>query len=229
MLVLGHRGASGYAPENTFAAFDLARQMGADGVETDVRLTSDGVLVLLHDETVDRTTDGSGAVADLEWAAIQHLDAGSWYGREFAGQRVPKLADFLDRYLGAFGLCLEIKAMETVDPLLELLYARGAASEPTLMIISFIWDAVERVHCALPSLAVGYLVVGFPEETIHVVADSGLNAICPQASELTPERVARAHRRGIQVGVWGVATREDLQAVRASGADSLTLNWPDWG
>src|SRR3954452_18398025 len=89
-LVLGHRGASAYAPENTFAAFDLAVEMGADGIETDVRATRDGVLVLLHDETVDRTTDGTGVVAELNRAQVDALDAGSWFGVAYAGERVPQ-------------------------------------------------------------------------------------------------------------------------------------------
>src|SRR3954447_960778 len=84
-LVLGHRGASAYAPENTFAAFDLAMELGADGIETDVRVTRDGVLVLLHDETVDRTTDGTGLVAELCRAELDALDAGSWFEAAYAG------------------------------------------------------------------------------------------------------------------------------------------------
>ena len=101
MLILAHRGASGYAPENTLAAFDLGRRMGAGGIETDVQVSRDGVMVLVHDERVDRTTDGSGRVADLTWAELSRLDAGGWFAPEFVGQRIMQLAPFLDRYLGA--------------------------------------------------------------------------------------------------------------------------------
>ena len=98
--VLAHRGASGYAPENTFAAFDRAIEMGAPGAETDVRATADGVLVLLHDRTLDRTTDGHGPVAELELAGVQALDAGSWLDPRFAGERIPTADAFLARYGG---------------------------------------------------------------------------------------------------------------------------------
>lgn len=101
MLVFAHRGASGYAPENTLAAFDLARRMGATGIETDVRLSRDGLLVLAHDERVDRTTDGTGRVADLTWDELARLDAGGWFDPRFAGERIVQPAPFLDRYLGA--------------------------------------------------------------------------------------------------------------------------------
>ncbi|MCC6178723.1 MAG: hypothetical protein IT305_25735 [Chloroflexi bacterium] len=96
MLILAHRGASGYAPENTWAAFELAHQMGANGIETDVQVSRDGVLILIHDPRVDRTTDGSGAVAELRWSELERLDAGRWMGEQWAGQRIVRLGDFLD-------------------------------------------------------------------------------------------------------------------------------------
>lgn len=88
-LTLAHRGASGYAPENTLAAFDKAIELGADMIETDVRQTKDGHLVLFHDPSVKRTTNGQGLVSELTLAELKALDAGSWFGREFAGQRIP--------------------------------------------------------------------------------------------------------------------------------------------
>ncbi|MEA2641502.1 MAG: glycerophosphoryl diester phosphodiesterase, partial [Chloroflexota bacterium] len=109
MLILAHRGASGYAPENTFAAFDVAVSMGADGVETDVQLTGDGALVLLHDDTVDRTTDGHGLLVELTLEQVSRLDAGHWYGELFGGERIPTLEAFLERYVGVLRLDLEIK------------------------------------------------------------------------------------------------------------------------
>src|SRR5207244_1292446 len=92
--IIGHRGAAGHAPENTFAAFDRGLALGADGVETDIRATRDGVLVLLHDATVDRTTAGSGAIADMTWDEAQRLDAAARFrdgAHEFDVQRIPRL------------------------------------------------------------------------------------------------------------------------------------------
>src|SRR5581483_9653967 len=107
--MLAHRGASAYAPENTFAAFDRAIALKSDGIETDVRASKDGRLVLVHDARVDRTTNGEGAVAELSFVELQALDAGSGFNPRFAGERVPTLEAFLDRFGGRLPLCLEVK------------------------------------------------------------------------------------------------------------------------
>src|SRR5688500_16528220 len=100
MLVIAHRGASSYAPENTLAAFDLAIEMGARHLELDVHLTRDDHVVVIHDDTVDRTTGGVGPVAEQTLAELKSLDAGSWFGEKFAGQRIPTFAEVLERYAG---------------------------------------------------------------------------------------------------------------------------------
>src|SRR5688572_19325118 len=116
MLILAHRGASGYAPENTMTAFELARTMGAGGIETDIQISADGVLVLVHDSKVDRNTDGTGGVARLTWAELAALDAGSWLAPKFAGERIMRFDAFLDWAFPTDGsatgltICLEIKA-----------------------------------------------------------------------------------------------------------------------
>jgi glycerophosphoryl diester phosphodiesterase len=100
-MAIAHRGASSYAPENTFAAFDLALSMGARHIELDVEATRDGHIVVIHDDAVDRTTDGSGTRRRPTLEALQALDAGSWFGKEFAGQRIRCFRSVLSRYKGA--------------------------------------------------------------------------------------------------------------------------------
>src|SRR6266540_6973725 len=107
--VLAHRGASGYAPENTFPAFDRALALKSDGIETDVRSSKDGVLVLVHDERIDRTADGEGRIADLTFAELQKLDVGVGFNPRHRGERIPTAEGFLDRYGGRLPLCLEVK------------------------------------------------------------------------------------------------------------------------
>jgi glycerophosphoryl diester phosphodiesterase len=98
LMVIAHRGASSYVPENTFAAFDLALQMGVRHIELDVQLTSDGHLVVIHDDTVDRTTNGSGLVTRHTLESLRGLDAGSWFGTRFAGECIPLFDEVLARY-----------------------------------------------------------------------------------------------------------------------------------
>lgn len=234
MLILAHRGASGYAPENTFAAFELARTMGAGGIETDIQVSADGVLVLVHDTRVDRTSDGTGAVADLTWDELSRLDAGSWLDARWAGERIVRLDAFLDWCFPAEGaptgltICLEVKAPAATDATVDMLTERGLTARPSLQVSSFDWGAVMRLHERLPDLSVGFLTQRFDDAEIERVVAAGLPQICPRADMLTEELVAAAHGRGLDVRAWGVGTREHLAQVYAAGADGTTLNWPDW-
>jgi len=109
---VAHRGASGYAPENTIAAYDLAVDMKADYIEIDVQRSKDGELVSIHDNTVNRTTDGTGKVRDLTFEQLRALDAGSWKGERFAGEQIPTFDEILDRYHGKVGILIELKSPE---------------------------------------------------------------------------------------------------------------------
>ncbi|MEX0745716.1 MAG: glycerophosphodiester phosphodiesterase [Phycisphaeraceae bacterium] len=229
MRILAHRGASGYAPENTFASFDLACAMGAAVFETDVRLTRDGVAVLIHDERVDRTTDGTGSVAAMDWAQLANLDAGAWYGPAFAGERVPRLSAFLERYLGRVSVCLELKCAGVIGPTADALRVFPGAL-PWMEFTSFEWDLLLALREALPGASVGWLVrrgdarVG----SVHRAADAGMAMICPPVSMVTPALVAEAHAAGLRVRTWGARSRNDLAHLIACNVDGTTLNWPDW-
>ena len=111
-LIVAHRGASGHAPENTFAAFDRAVALGFPDIELDVQASRDGVPVVLHDTDLSRTTDGSGQVGDLPFTALLGFDAGRWFAPEFAGQRVPALEQVFARYVGQARFTVELKRPE---------------------------------------------------------------------------------------------------------------------
>ena len=230
MRILAHRGASGYAPENTLAAFDLAREIGACVLETDVRMTRDGAVVLIHDEKLDRTTNGTGPVAEVNWSQLAELDAGEWFDRRFAGQRVPRLDAFLDRFADHVELCLEVKVPAAVAAVAELVMARGPGGFVALEFTSFEWDIVVALREALPKIPVGLLVrqADTHPPSIERAAAAGLAMIGPSAGSVTPEFVRAAHARGLKVRTWGVHNREDFHRVIGCGADGTTLNWPDW-
>ena len=118
-LNIAHRGASALAPENTIAAFERAVELGADVIELDLHMSQDGELVVIHDDTLDRTTDGSGPVHHRSLGELMRLDAGRWFGEGFAGQRIPRLDEVLDRFAGKVPLALEIKAGSTFFPGIE--------------------------------------------------------------------------------------------------------------
>ncbi|NLS79762.1 MAG: hypothetical protein GXY76_21150 [Chloroflexi bacterium] len=225
LQVIGHRGASSYAPENTFPSFDLALEMGADGLETDIQATQDGVLVLIHDRRVDRTTNGSGAVNESTWADLGALDAGAWFAPRFAGTRIPTLEAFLARYAGRTGLALEIKAPGVEAGVVDALRRYDLGTSLTLT--SFNWESVIAVRELAPVLRVSWLTRTFDPEAIERVRAAGMVQICPKATEITPELVDLAHREGLEVRAWGLADEALMVRVVESGADGTSINFPD--
>jgi len=169
MIVIGHRGASGYAPEHTFASYDLAMKLGADYLEQDLQMTSDGVLVVMHDDTLDRTAGQcTGRVIDHSWAEIRECDVGSWFNAarpdrarpEFASERIPTLDEVLTRYGGHASFYIETKNPEDApgmeEALLELLDKHGlreaATSEWRVLIQSFSERSLRKIHALDPAL-----------------------------------------------------------------------------
>jgi glycerophosphoryl diester phosphodiesterase len=230
LKVIGHRGAAGHAPENTFAAFDAGLAMGVDGVETDVRATRDGVLVLVHDATVDRTTDGRGAVADLDWETLSGLDAGARFRdgvHDFGVQRVPRLDAFLDRYGGRTTFRLEIKARGVEGATLRLVRARRLLE--TVVFTGFQPAAIEAIRLAAPEAQTAYLARSpFEAAAVETALAVRANEIAPPAAEVTAEIVQAAQAAGLRVWAWGVRTPEILRRAVAAGVGGCTLDYPDW-
>jgi len=226
VLSIAHRGASAYAPENTRAAFELAIAMGADMIETDVQLTRDGALVLIHDDRVDRTTDGSGEVSGFTLDELRHLDAGAWFGPEFAGERILTLGEFATGFISRIPACLEIKDPRATGPFIDALRA-DPGQYHACQVTSFSWDAAVEAAGAL-DLPVGYLSRGFDDDLIARCVARGLAQVCPPVGSLTRSLVASAHGHGLVIRAWGVKDRSDVDLLFETGADGATSNWPDW-
>ena len=226
-MVIAHRGASSYAPENTFAAFDLAIQMGVSHIELDVHFTQDNHIVVIHDDTVDRTTSGAGPVTSHTLAALKALDAGSWFDRKFSGERIPTLSEIFRRYEGRVHIHTEIKghSAQLSERTVQLVREHGMAKQ--VMITSFQRARLEETRAHAPGLQTGWLV---PEATDVVIAQAramGLTQLCPKAGTITPALVQRLHAGGFVVRAWGVATEDLMRQVVKAGADGMTVNFPD--
>lgn len=228
LVAIAHRGASGYAPENTAAAFDLAIAMGADMIETDVQLTRDGQLVLFHDPTVERTTDGHGPLGDYTHAELRALDLGSWFDSRFAGERIVTLAEFLHRWLPRIPAAIEIKDSRAAVPLAKALARDGIRER--VQVTSFSWPALLDAQMVDDRFALGFLSHShhFDRDIIDRCVSRGFAQICPHVDDLDPALVEEAHAAGLAVRAWGVSRREQIERLRASGADGATVNWPDW-
>jgi len=231
-LVFAHRGASGSAPENTMAAFEAARAAGADGIELDVTCCASGEVVVIHDDTVDRTTNGSGAVATMPLATLRALDAGSWFGPQFAGERVPLLAEVLDALGGVLRINIEIKAHTVHSGGIEgevaaLVRARGLRE--SVLISSFSLTCLRRMQAAAPELQRGLLLApraGMPLAWAwarRVAAD----ALHPAAAGIDDGWVRRAAERGYRVNVWTVNDPAEMRRMVAAGVDGIITDCPE--
>jgi glycerophosphoryl diester phosphodiesterase len=226
-MVIAHRGASSYAPENTLAAFDLALQMGARHIELDVDFTSDGHIVVIHDDTVDRTTNGSGPVTSHTLAALRSFDAGSSFGARFAGERVPTFDEVLERYKGRVHIHTEIKgrsphlSQRTADLI------RRHGMEKQVTITSFQKTRLEEMRVYAAEFPTGWLVAEVSDATIAQARAIGVSQLCPRANTVTPELVRRLHAEGFVARAWGVSNEALMQQVVQAGADGMTVNFPD--
>lgn len=226
-LIIAHRGASSYAPENTMAAFDLALEMGTHHLELDVHLTCDDHLVIIHDDTVDRTTNGTGPVASQTLAALQALDAGAWFGDAFVGARIPALADVLTRYHGRAHLHIELKGPTAHLPqrTVDLVRAHSMAQHVTFT--SFQHAHLQTMRAYAPELPTGWLVGEISDAVIAQAHALGCVQLCPRAALVTPGLVQRLHAEGFIVRAWGVAHEVLMRQVVEASADGMTVNFPD--
>lgn len=221
-VVVAHRGASAEAPGNTLAAFRRALERGARAMEMDVHRTADGHLVVIHDATVDRTTDGSGAIAAMTLDAIRRLDAGAWKGDAFKGERIPTLAEVCQLARGRAFLVVEIKAEGIADQVIALLEAEGVLGQSIL--ISFSVDTVRRAKELRPDATVG-LLTGRADD-LPRVAELGLDAFCPHFAAATEAMARDLHAADRVLSVWTVNDEEAIRRMAAIGADFITSDDP---
>jgi glycerophosphoryl diester phosphodiesterase len=236
-LVVAHRGASSAQPENTLAAFEAAVDAGADVVELDVRLTKDGVPVILHDPDVSPTTDGAGLVHTLTLAEVKRLDAS---GGRSGRHEVPTLGEALEAITGKAAVDLEIKnipgepAFDSPDErvlaaTLEALERDGFSG--SVLVSSFNWITIERSKELAPEIPTGFLTVAAidPWAAFVYARQKGHEFVLPQSAALLDAGagfVEAAHGEGIRVGTWTVDTEEDLERLFGWEVDAVATNDP---
>ncbi len=224
-------------PENTMAAIESAIGLRVDMVEVDVRLDKDGVPVLMHNDSVDITTSGSGLVADLSWEELRKLDAGSWRGPEFAGETVCRLAEVLDLTRGRMALNLDIKVPEAAIPTAVAIIEAGVRSSVVISgcTASCIRTVQETAKDISTLLNLDELLVGIEPDavpaaaarSIGLAAELGAVAINLPHPLVTIGLVEQAHDAGL--GVWTFTVDDEVlfTDLMGMGVDSLTTNWPE--
>jgi glycerophosphoryl diester phosphodiesterase len=238
-MVVAHRGASAYLPENTMPSFERAVEMGADAIELDVHLTADEQLAIIHDASVDRTTDGSGDVASLTMAELQELDAGYRYadaGGSFphrgSGLRIPTLPEVLAWLPDGVGLVVEIKARAAADAVVDMLRGTPVREAGRVSAISFDEAAIDRVHELDPELATGYLLVPTQpfEPALRWAVENGHAGVHAWEGDLGMDpapALLQAQAYGRQVGCYVVNDPQRMQHLAAFGLWGFVTDVPD--
>jgi len=237
-LVVAHRGASADHPENTLESFQGALDAGADVVETDVRLTTDGIAVILHDADVSRVTDGAGLVHELTLAELKRLDASGGRGER---AEIPTLREVLELVAGRAGINLEIKNIPgeaafdspreaAVEAALSELERTGFPGP--VLVSSFNWITIERSRELAPEVPTGFLTIAAiaPAAALVYARDHGHDYVLPNVAALVAAGeafVARAHEAGVRVGTWTVDEPELAGTLFSWGVDAVATNDPE--
>ncbi len=218
VYVVGHRGAAGVVPENTLKGFRYAIELGVDYVECDVHLTRDGHLVVIHDETVSRTTNGRGRVRDLDFVIVRSLDAGE-------GQQIPTLDEVLSTIRGRVRLLCELKGEGVEDAAVDAVLARDMAKD--VIFTSFHLDRLARVRERGDDLQIGVIFQDPGEDDLRRAVDLGACSVGIHYRNLCLRLVDEAHDLGLDVRAWNPDTLREQKAMIALGVDGVSTNRPD--
>lgn len=225
-VVVGHRGAAGLAPENTLRAFEVALQLGVDGVEFDVQRSADGELMIFHDETLERTTNGQGYLKDFTRTELQNLDAGNKFGEVFRGEKIPTLYEVVDflRHTNLI-LHLEVKSPHLYAGIAEQLvgFIRGEDMVGRIQVRSFDHQALHKIYQLAPEIAISELWW----EKIPIAHDMAFPTLNALYTLYTPENIAALHQVGKKVTAWTVNDAESAKRLIVMGIDGLTTDYPD--
>jgi glycerophosphoryl diester phosphodiesterase len=231
-LLIGHRGYPALCPENTLASFERAMQAGCDMIELDVTLTRDRKVVVIHDDTLDRTTNGKGPVSGHALEEIKALDAGSWFDARFAQERVPELSEVIKLTAGRCMLNIEIKesAFEAIYPVdaiehqvVKLVKTSGAMDR--VIISSFDTRILERIAAMDAPPAVAYISDhGADKSVLEMLLKMRAFSWHPRFKILTRAQVDMLHAAGLKVFPWTINTRKEAEKLLALGVDGLICN-----
>ena len=237
--IIAHRGGAAIAPENTIAAIEKALDIGAGMIEIDVRQTKDSVVVVLHDGSIDRTTDGTGDIDDLLFDDLKDVDAGDWFTGAYKGQRIPTLEQVLDVVDGKARLLIEVKEGHKKykgieERIVQAIHDKGAQS--WCIVQSFERDVVTRVKAIDPTLTVLQLLVmkvpGLPiliEDSVKIGKLEGyedIDGIAINHRFINTRRLKKLKEEGLLVYVWTVNSREDMEVMIELGVDGIITDQP---
>ena len=218
-----HRGASEYAPENTFLSFYLGMFMEANGIETDVQLTKDGVAVLFHDSTLDRVTDQTGNLADYTYAELCEF----WVEKNGIKDKIVTLEDFIAHFgCRDITFAIELKGKGSARPTAEIIKKYGIKDK--VVATSFSYQELLDFKSVLPDCRTGFLALeAIDEKLLNNMKADGIGELCPEAKVITKEKCDYWHSLGFNVRAWGVTNEQLMKDAYYAGVNGMTVNFPD--
>jgi glycerophosphoryl diester phosphodiesterase len=233
VMRIAHRGASGQglAPENTLAALEMAIEIGVDLVEIDIHLTADGHPVVIHDRSVDRTTNGTGFIDTMTLSQVRQLDAGSWFDRSYYNEKIPTLEEVLDLCRNRVPVLIEAKTVESAEAAAVLI--RSLRAQSHVVVQSFHGAgvrAVNRLDRRIPTaflMSGGEAVLRRKTGVVRRVLKLGANALALKYKAASPELVAMFLARAMGFWVWTVDEEEEMRAMIDMGVGGIITNYPD--
>lgn len=231
--VIAHRGASGYAPENTFAAFDKAVELKASYIELDVQMSADGELVVIHDPTINRTTNGAGAIKDLSLSEFKKFDAGSWFHPDFHAERIPTLKEVASRYSKKIGMLIELK-----DPFLYPGIERRLVEElkkeklhkqkdNNVIIQSFDVSSIQKLHTMLPNIPKGLLTLSRLQESHLRRLSSFIQYVNMHYAVDDSNYLNLLKEKGFKSFIWTINHKKGFISAANHGANGIITDYPD--
>ncbi|WP_425288101.1 glycerophosphodiester phosphodiesterase [Priestia aryabhattai] len=210
--------------------------MKSDYIEIDVQRSKDGKLVVIHDTTVDRTTDGSGKVGNLTFDELRNLDAGGWKGGQFAGAQIPTFDEILDRYHGKIGILIELKAPELYPRIEENVAKKlkernlDKPQNEKIIVQSFNHNSMKKMNKLLPKVPIGVLTSSSADTTKQALEEFSTYAdyFNPSYGIVTPDLVNQVHSLGMQIGSWTVRSQEAANFLLDVGVDAIITDYPDY-
>ena len=225
-IIYAHRGASEYYPENTLSSFYAGVEMGANGIENDIQRTKDGVLVVFHDDTIDRVTDGSGKISDYTYRELLSFTVkNEKYGRY---DKIMTFEEFLKYFAWRdLTLAIELKQFGIAKEVIDMIDEYGARDK--CIITSFKYDELVAAREYDKTFRLGYLYKGVTDgEIIGKLKAINATQACPKAADLTPEQIELIHKNGFECRAWGIVNTEIMANAVKMGVDAgMTVNFPD--
>ena len=218
MLIIGHRGCKDYEPENTIKGISKAFEIGVDAVEIDVHLSKDNEVVVIHDDTLERTTNGFGKVTETNFSALRNLDAGK-------GEKIPYLQEVINQVKEKGTLIIELKGSKAEKKVVELIQKNNLHDK--CYVISFWHSMVRRVKNLDENIKTGVLFVGNPIKPDQLAKNAKADALFLNHNFVNKKLVEKAHKKGLEVHVWNIDDKKDIKGIADLEVDGIGSNKPD--